>query len=399
MSNINMKKFCSAFLYTIIVIITISACSKSDIKAPDNKDDRDIPILDKSEKIRGIKLTNVDSQGMKSKANLQKVVNDCLEIGLNTIFVCVWNNTYTLYPSSYMEQMFGEKVHPDFANRDVLEELLELTNGKGIDVFAWMEYGFAAKWGDPATGGRLLQQKPEWASRDIDGNIASENGFQWMDPFNPDVQNFMINLIKEVSTKYKIKGVICCDRLPALPVRGGYNQYIRTLYKSETGFDVPTDFKESKWVKWRADKLTIFQSRLYDQMKTIRPDIVMAFSPSPYLWSLENYLQDWEQWIKNGKVDFILPQLYRFSLSDYKYEVDKNYTNLGVLNLLKDKKLQFAPAMILNTGSTYVSESDLREMLLYNRSRGFKGEAFFFYGALEKYPAFKTIIKEHYKNY
>lgn len=70
-----------------------------------------------------------------------------------------------------------------------------------------------------------------------------------------------------------------------------------------------------------------------------------------------------------------------------------------VVNDCLEIGINTAPAMILNTGDQFVSENDLKEMLSYNRSRGFKGEAFFFYGALEKKPSFKTILKEHYQKY
>ena len=60
----------------------------------------------------------------------------------------------------------------------------------------WFEYGFASQYGNSNSGmNYVLQANRHWASRDSSGNIASKNGFYWMNAFHPEVQEFMTNLI------------------------------------------------------------------------------------------------------------------------------------------------------------------------------------------------------------
>lgn len=59
------------------------------------------PVIKKT--IRGMWLTNVASSALDSLSNLQKAVEQCYRAHINTIFVVVYNNARTIYPSHVME--------------------------------------------------------------------------------------------------------------------------------------------------------------------------------------------------------------------------------------------------------------------------------------------------------
>ena len=56
--------------------------------------------------VRGVWITNVDSQVMYSKAGIKEAVKVCQESGINHIFVVMWNKGRTLYPSKIMSETF-----------------------------------------------------------------------------------------------------------------------------------------------------------------------------------------------------------------------------------------------------------------------------------------------------
>ena len=102
---------------------------------------------------------------------------------------------------------------------------------------------------------------------------SKKNGFQWMNAFNPQVQEFISSLIKEVAINYNVDGIQGDDRLPAVPLESGYDLYTTNLYKSEhDGALPPQDYKDSTWINWRADLLTDYLGRLYREIKIIKPD-------------------------------------------------------------------------------------------------------------------------------
>ena len=55
-------------------------------------------------KLRGTWITNVASDAMLNKKNVEEAVLNCKRNGLTDIFVVVWNNGLTTYPSKVVEK-------------------------------------------------------------------------------------------------------------------------------------------------------------------------------------------------------------------------------------------------------------------------------------------------------
>ena len=197
------------------------------------------------------------------------MVQRCKTYGFEQIYVVVWNRGHTLYPSVVMQKTFGKAVAPRFADRDILEELIQTAHAEGLKVHAWFEFGFSSSYQE-ADGGHILRAKPNWRAIDNQGNLVSKNGFQWMNAFHPEVQDFLLSLIAEVVENYDIDGIQGDDRLPANPSTAGYDPFTVEWYKKEhDGVSPPKDHKDSDWVDWRAGKLDEFAERLYKTVKAI----------------------------------------------------------------------------------------------------------------------------------
>lgn len=343
-----------------------------------------------NEAVRGVWLTNVDSEVLNSKENIVEAVNLLDELGFNTIFVVVWNKAMTTYPSKSMKEFTGVEIDTLFTGRDPLKELIEEAHKKNIKVIAWFEFGFSSSY--QLNGGPILEKKPEWASKDVNGNLVTKNGFEWMNGFNPDVQNFMLSLIMEVVRNYNIDGIQGDDRLPAMPSEAGYDEYTSNLYKSEhDGNNPPSYHKDYDWIKWRSNLLTDFMGRIYDSVKTFNKNIIVSMAPSIYPWSEEEYLQDWPTWMQKSYVDLVCPQVYRYNIEDYRSALELIVED----QINKDNLKKFYPGVLLKVGDYYPDEEFLRQMIDLNRKNGINGEVFFFYEGIKKYPDF---FKEIYKD-
>jgi len=333
---------------------------------------------------RGFWLTNVDSDALFSRKGLEQVVTNCETYGFNTIYIVTWNRGYTLYPSPIMEREFGEAIDPKLRGRDPLQELIDLAHPKGIEVIAWFEFGFAASYNE-TDGGRLLRARPHWAARDAAGNIATKNGFQWMNAFDPEVQSFIKSLVLEVVERYDVDGIQGDDRLPALPSLAGYDSLTRAHYQSEhDGAWPPGNPKDTAWVEWRAGILNAFMSDLCTTLDSVAPKLTRSFSPSIYPWSKFEYLQDWPTWVANGWVDEICPQIYRYDFPAYQ----------SALRAIVDEQVapeqhhRLAPGILLNVGDYLASDTLLHKMVAANRAAGIDGEVFFFYEGIMRRPDF-----------
>ncbi len=329
--------------------------------------------------VRGVWLTNVDSDVLTSQAKIQAAVNLCDQLNINTIFAVTYNKAETTYPSQVMNTLIGKTIGTAYIGRDPLRELIDAAHAKGIKVFAWFEYGFAAFNG---SSGPILQAKPEWAAINSSGGTVVKNGFYWLNSLNPDVQQFMTSLVMEVVTNYPdIDGVQGDDRLPAMPTEGGYDTYTVNKYKAEhAGVSPPTDRTDGNWVQWRADILNAYAQSLYNQVKQANPNCLVAMSPSPLDFGLREYLQDYTKWVKGGYCDLVSPQLYRRDdqgLGVYAGLLGDQLSRVGNVNINT-----FYPGILSYLGSYTPSEQFMADMIRENRKRGVMGEVHFFYNTL-----------------
>lgn len=338
------------------------------------------------EEMRAVKITNVDSYVLFNDNSIAEAMDYLASININIVLPVVLNGGWTIYQSSVMDSLFGRSIHPNFVNRDPLERLIIEAHRNGIEVYPWFEYGFAAWYsgGTPPFGGHILQTFPNWASRRSDGSICTKNGFDWMSPINPDVQEFMNSLVIEVLEKYDVDGIEFSDRIPAMPTEGGYDSVTVSIYRDEHGGqEPPQNHLNSNWVRWRADKLSAWYKGVRDIIKSYDEGLFVSSSPSLYPWAYNEYLQDSKTWIDSSIIDHLIPQLYRYSFQEYLLELDGALSHIST----SDRDKVFAGILMnIGTGSNayLISPEYLKSALQANRDRGVKGEGFFYYEGLRK---------------
>jgi uncharacterized lipoprotein YddW (UPF0748 family) len=323
--------------------------------------------------MRGVWVTTAASNVLDSRDNIKICVQQSKAAGMNHIFMVVYNNGRTIYPSAIMQNLIGKPIMERFAGRDPLKEMIEEAQAVGLKVHAWFEYGFSSSYSQ--NGGLIVAAKPHWAAKDVSGNLTVKNGFDWLNGFHPEVQQYIVDLFKEVITNYPtLDGVQGDDRLPALPSTAGYDTYTVNLFKSEnSGIEPPPVSSETFWIDWRTKKLNSFLKRLRNEVKTLKPSIMFTMSPSPFPWGKTEYLQDWPTWVDSGWVDAIIPQCYRYDIGAY------NATIAQQKSYYKNPAVPFYPGVLLRSGSTIQADAFLTQMIQTNRNNGFKGEVFFFY--------------------
>lgn len=385
LANISVTRIKTLWILVAITVTLSVACKKPTEVSyyPPPPAELPPPVWD-ANALRGMWITTTASTALNSKADIKKMVTDCKAAGINNIFMVVYNNARTMYPSAVMNNLIGKPILESMAGRDPLQECIEEAHAQGLKVHAWFEYGFASSYS--ANGGPIVAAKPNWAAKDISGNLVVKNGFDWLNPIHPEVQQFMIDLFMEVVNKYDVDGVQGDDRMPAMPTTGGYDIYTVDLYKAENaGAAPPTNFGNTAWVSWRAGKLNDFLKRLRTEVKAKKPNILFSMSPSPYPFGLTEYLQDWPNWVDNNLVDAILPQCYWYDISAYNGSIAQQKT------YYKNPAVPFYPGVLLKSGTYTASPAFLTQMVQTNRTNGFKGECFFFFEGVKD-------TKEWFKN-
>jgi uncharacterized lipoprotein YddW (UPF0748 family) len=329
---------------------------------------------------KGVWLSPIGTKALNSQKHIDSTVALCKQKGITDIFMVVWNRGYTYYKSPIMFKEFGKAIEPAFKQRDPLQELIVSAHKQNIKVHAWFEFGFSSDYKD--TGSHIIKKHPEWLAKTKDGKDVVKNGFRWMNAFDPKVQNFILSLLTEVVKNYDVDGIQGDDRLPANPTTAGYDALTTTLYKkSHKGALPPLNGMDSAWVQWRANILNVYAKKIYTTIKKIKPNVLVSMAPSIFPWSKYEYLQDWPTWLRNGYVDFVIPQVYRYKIDAYKKTLEAQ-----LAMLTPAEKQKFYVGMLTSLGDGYlVDKTFFAEMQAVNKELNVAGECYFYIGKIDKF--------------
>lgn len=383
----------TGFMLSLCIVWLLNSCTNPTISKKSELEEQ------LSQPLRGVWLTNIDSDILFDSQKTKEALVSIKKAGFNTVYPVVWNDGYTLHPSEIMVQTFGEEFRQDTVFRslelDPLQNVIDHAKPLGLVVIPWFEFGFSSSY--QQDGGHILAAKPEWAARDKQGNILTKNGFEWMNAIHPEVQDFLLDLVTEVLVNYEVAGIQGDDRLPAMPSEGGYSSYTQELYKLQTGLMVPDDPKETKFLDWKADQLSLFAGRLFETVKSYNTDVIVSMAPSVYPWSKEQYLQDWPQWLADGSLDELIPQNYRWDLESYELTLEELVTSYKAAKQ-PNASVRFATGIIIKAGDRFNDYSYVKEAIDINRKNGVQGEVYFFYEGLFEQNGFliDSLATHHY---
>ncbi|MDJ0688124.1 MAG: glycoside hydrolase family 10 protein [Xenococcaceae cyanobacterium MO_188.B32] len=374
------------FILTLTIITVVPSMSHSQGAIELNTDKltstqvaqkKTCSIQNISRELRGVWLTNIDSDVLFSRQKLKDAIATLADLNFNTLYPTVWNWGYTLYPSPIAEAVSGKAVDPieELKGRDILQEIIEEGHKRQMAVIPWFEFGFMA----PADSA-LAKRHPEWLTKRQDGNIIWWEGKQhqrvWLNPLHPEVQQFITNLIVEIVSHYDVDGIQLDDHF-GYPSDFGYDDFTVELYKQEHGGkSPPKDTKDPQWIQWRADKITAYVEQLFHAIKDANPEAIVSLSPNPYNFSLKHFLLDWDKWQKKGLIEELIVQVYRHEQASFITELNKPEikaakehipVGIGILSGLKGR---------------FVPVGRIQQQVDATRDRNLAGVSFFFYESL-----------------
>ncbi len=346
--------------------------------------------------VRGTWLTTTANDHIASPARTAETMRRLREIGLNSVYVETWKNGYTQYPSRVLEDLIGVDRRPDLAKqdpsdpdkpmpaRDLLEETLIEAHRNGLAYIAWFEYGFMAAHKD--TDNHLRKIRPDWLSRDIEGNEIAPNGFVWLNPLHPETRRFLLDIVLEAVDLYDLDGVQLDDRIVWPYVTMGYDDYTVAVYRNEHGGAAPPeDHTDPDWIAWRSEKITDYARQFVAELREARPGLIVSVSPAPYPWVYENYCLNWPLWAEEGLWDEYIPQCYRYSFEAF----EPTWISQTELMTSGEARVSQLIAGVLTTGSRPdpVPWADLERKIDLVRSTGGGGHVWWFSrGVLDEYP-------------
>ena len=260
----------------------------------------------------------------KSEIDLVPIFDRMAEAGINTVFFETVNSGYTIHPSKVAPQQ-----NPLVKGWDPLKAAVKLAHERGIELHAWV-WTFAAVnqrhnliLNLPRNYlGPVLSKHPDWAMTDQEGSrFHYSSGKVFLDPANPQVQDYLSSLVTEIGSDYEVDGIhLDYIRYPFQSPTGkmtyGYGLASRDQFRKQTGFDPINIYPEhplwSEWTKFRIEKIDDFVASTANNLRQLRPNLTIstAVFPMPRRERLSKIQQHWETWVKKEWIDMLVPMTY-----------------------------------------------------------------------------------------
>jgi uncharacterized lipoprotein YddW (UPF0748 family) len=347
--------------------------------------------------IRGVWITNVDSDVLFTRDRLATAITDLRQLNFNTIYPVVWNWGYTTYPSKVAKRIVGSTLMPKqsagilinrkltqsegLEGRDVLQEMVVQSRKQGIAIIPWFEFGFMLPATTDPAGSNFAKLHPDWLTQKQDGGTIWKEGKDprvWLNPFKPEVKQFIIDLVVELVKKYDVDGIQFDDHF-GLPSEFGYDKYTVALYQREhQGKLPPKDYKNEEWINWRADKITALMRELFTAIKATNPKAIVSISPNPQTFAKNFFLQDWAKWERQGLVEELLIQVYRDKFSTFVGELQKPEVKLA------SQHIPVGIGILVGVKPKPIPIKQIQAQIAAVRKEGLAGVSFFFYETLWK---------------
>ena len=286
------------------------------------------PTFDfENEEMRGIWIASVININYPSKPGLtdtelkkelDSIVENAKDAGLNSVFFQVRPTTDALYPSEifpYSKYVSGTQGVAPHNNFDSLAYILEKATACGIDVHAWVNPFRVTMYEsdeDELAPNNPAVLHPEYTVKYADGKT-------YLNPGIPEVRQLVVDGVKELATNYPgLAGIHFDDYF--YPYPSGDAEFDDEAYYNLYGAGMSKD-------DWRRLNVNTLVHDTYYALKGINPNI--RFGVSPFgIWAnsgsdtpvdgstssgLEAYSAmycDALAWAKGGYVDYLIPQIY-----------------------------------------------------------------------------------------
>lgn len=262
-----------------------------------------------------------------NKESIINVLDKLAEAGIDNVFIETYYHGKTIFSSNTMEKYGFIKQYEDFVGFDPLKIWITEAHKRGIKVHIWFQTFYVGNKPPETNPEYILAKRPDWAnyqkknadSATIAYSVSEHNGY-FIDPANPEVQQFLYELVSEIITRYKPDGInLDYIRYPQSLAahysnydmsNWGYTKFARNEFQQMYGVD-PIEIKQADplwnyWRFYRCSKVTNFVKRTSALCRSNNVLLTTVIFPNRNV-AIETKMQDWKGWSINNFVDGFTP--------------------------------------------------------------------------------------------
>ncbi len=253
-------------------------------------------------------LNGVFTSGTSQRAEssfrslMSTILNNCVDMGFNTIIVQVRPNGDSMYPSEYypMSKYVVGSYGKD-ATYDPFAIIIEMAHELNLSVQAWIN-PLRLMTSSEITKISTSYKIGEWYnSSTYKGDyVVLYSSNYYLNPAYEEVRNLIINGAKEICLKYNVDGVHMDDYFYPTTAASFDQKSYNAMANGAT------------LANWRRANLNKLVSGIYSAVKSVSSDILFGISPAGNLSTVYNsQYADVYTWCSTaGYIDYICPQVY-----------------------------------------------------------------------------------------
>ena len=343
-------------------------------------------------------LSNLDKRclwivrdSMYDEKSISEALVYSYEAGYDVVFVQVRGRGYSFYNSDIVPK--NPKIHPGF---DPLQYAINLGNALGIEVHAWVNsYILWSSKKAPENINHIYHTNKEWTETNMHGKsdaqvkLSKLQSPQWegvyLAPTHPEVNPYLLSIFEEIINNYDIDG-LHLDYIRYQNDIYGYNKFgmvdfdkryninprdiVRGIISTRFGWAQSyVDSIYFAWDQYRRDAVTDLVEKTYESINLSGKNIILSAAVKPNLLeSKKRFFQEWDKWVINGNIDYVVPMNYFKDISDFNKPIQ-----IMKSNLTRDEL-----NMVILGISTYNQDAQsAADKILLSRLNGFKGISIF----------------------
>ncbi len=314
----------------ILISIVVVSCNKNDgefiVDDPGSaiyNPATDRITIEKKE-FRGVWIAtvgNLDWPGTKGNAEAQKqeliiLLDNCKSLNMNAVVLQVRPNADAFYNSSiepwsiYLTGTQG--VDPGY---DPLAFAIEEAHKRNLELHAWLNpYRIGATSVNLAAN-HVVNSHPSW--------MVVFNNVRYFNPGIPEVRNHLVNVVKDIVTRYDIDAIHFDDYFYPSGAKSTSNPFV---FDDKTAWDTYANGQDVHL--WRSDNVNLMVRSVSEAVKATNPKVWFGISPSGRRENSLDLYADPLVWINNSWIDYLVPQIYwEFGHPTADYHGLANYWN------------------------------------------------------------------------
>ncbi|MBP7935330.1 MAG: family 10 glycosylhydrolase [Phycisphaerae bacterium] len=323
-------------------------------------------------------------EGAKSTTQIDNLVNRLVAGHYNAVVVQVlpYHDRGSAH-GAYWNSSIVPKATDISGGIDPLAYLCTRAHSKAIEVHCWLlPFRACTSW--PPAGNSILAAHPEWmavprASIGAGPTTTSDGGsgaFYMLDPGSPDVQEYLISIVRELTARYPIDG-ISFDYVRYTVSDAGYPA--STTYENSglkrfqriTPFSGTPSTTDAQWNDFRRREIDELIRRCRAEIPSIstNPRQPVRFSASVFATgsapgspssfsatAAYTKFQNWELWMRSGWLDMVLPMNYKEEHCGTEPTMYRSWVNAATSWWRYNRHAAIGQATYMNTFDNSVSQ-------------------------------------------